>query len=105
MWVRSLSWENPLEEGGHGNPLQYSCLESPMDRGAWWATIHRVTQSWTPLKRFSTAQPRNLACHLGILNIQMIIKRHSILRESFFFWGGGGFISTPQNYTLKEWRP
>ena len=31
--------------GGHGNPLQYSCLESPMDRGAWWATVHRVTES------------------------------------------------------------
>ena len=27
--------------GGHGNPLQYSCLENPMDRGAWWATVHR----------------------------------------------------------------
>ena len=36
--------------GGHGNPLQYSCLENPMDRGAWWATVHRVTKSWT---RFS----------------------------------------------------
>ena len=32
--------------GGHGNPLQYSCLENPMDRGAWWATVHRVTKSW-----------------------------------------------------------
>ena len=31
--------------GGHGNPLQYSCLENPMDRGAWWATIHRVANS------------------------------------------------------------
>ena len=31
--------------GGHGNPLQYSCLENPMGRGAWWATIHRVTKS------------------------------------------------------------
>ena len=29
--------------GGHGNPLQYSCLENPMDRGAWWATVHCVT--------------------------------------------------------------
>ena len=28
--------------GGHGNPLQYSCLENPMDRGVWWATVHRV---------------------------------------------------------------
>ena len=31
--------------GGHGNPLQYSCLENPMDRGAWRATVHRVTES------------------------------------------------------------
>ena len=33
--------------GGHGNPLQYSCLENPMDRGAWRATVHGVAQSWT----------------------------------------------------------
>ena len=37
-------------EGGHGNPLQYSCLENPMDRGAWWATVHGVTKSRTRLK-------------------------------------------------------
>ena len=30
--------------GGHGNPLQYSCLQNPMDRGAWQATVHRVTE-------------------------------------------------------------
>ena len=35
--------------GGHGSPLQYSCLENPMDRGAWWATVRRVTKSWTRL--------------------------------------------------------
>ena len=40
--------------GGHGNPLQYSCLENPMDRGAWWATVHRVAKSQTGLKRLST---------------------------------------------------
>ena len=33
--------------GGHGNPLQYSCLENPMDRGAWWATVLGVTKSRT----------------------------------------------------------
>ena len=32
---------------GHGNPLQYSCLENPRDRGAWWATVHGVTKNWT----------------------------------------------------------
>jgi len=36
--------------GGHGNPLQNSCLENPMDRGAWWATVHSVAQSQTQLK-------------------------------------------------------
>ena len=39
-----------LPGGGHDNLLQYSCLENPMDRGAWWATVHRVAKSWTPLK-------------------------------------------------------
>ena len=33
--------------GGNGNPLQYSGLENPMDRGAWWATVHGVAKSWT----------------------------------------------------------
>ena len=36
---------------GHGNPLQYSCLENPMDRGDWQATFHRITKRWTQLKR------------------------------------------------------
>ena len=35
---------------GNGNPLQYSCLGNPMNRGGWWAVVHRVTQSWTGLK-------------------------------------------------------
>ena len=35
--------------GGHANPLQYSCLENPMDRRAWWAIVHGVTKSWTRL--------------------------------------------------------
>ena len=38
--------ERPLG-GGHGNPLHYSCLENPMDRGAWQATVHRVAKSQT----------------------------------------------------------
>ena len=39
--------------GGHGNPLQYSCLENPMDRGAWQATVYGVAKSWTRLKQLS----------------------------------------------------
>ena len=44
--VKSLGWEDFLEQE-NGNPLQYSCLKSPMDRGAWWATVHRVAKSLT----------------------------------------------------------
>ena len=40
--------------GGHGSTLQYSCLENPMDGGAWGATVHRVTKSWTQLKQLNT---------------------------------------------------
>jgi len=39
--------------GGHVNPLQYSCLKNPIDRGAWWATVHRVAKSWTWLRWLS----------------------------------------------------
>ena len=39
--------------GGHGNLLQYSCLENPMDKATWWATVHRVTKSQTQLKWLS----------------------------------------------------
>ena len=36
--------------GGNGNPLQYSCVENPMDRGAWWATVHGTAESQTQLR-------------------------------------------------------
>ena len=52
----SRSGRSPGE--GHGNPLQYSCLENPLDRGAWQATIHRVTQSQTQLKQLSVHSMR-----------------------------------------------
>ena len=42
--------------GGHGNPLQYSCLESLMEREVWWAIVHGIAKSQTRLKRLSTAQ-------------------------------------------------
>ena len=45
----SISGFGRSAEGGNGNPLQYSCLENPMDRGAWWATIRGVTRNWTQL--------------------------------------------------------
>ena len=55
--VRSLG-QKDSPGGGNGNPLQYSCLENSMDRGAWWATVHGVTKSQTQLSSHTTGQ-----CH------------------------------------------
>ena len=47
-------------EGGNGNPLPYSCLENPMDRGAWWATVHGISKNQT-----------GLSAHAGLPNCKM----------------------------------
>ena len=57
---------------GNGNPLQYSCLENPVDRGTWWAAVHGVAQSQTRLKRLSLhacmhALKKEMATHSSIL--------------------------------------
>ena len=49
----SISGSGTSPGGGHGNPLQYSCLENPMDRGACWATVHEIIKSQTRLKWLS----------------------------------------------------
>ena len=52
-YIRDMGWisgSGRSPGGGQGSPLQYSCLENPMDRGAWWATIHGVEKNWTKLK-------------------------------------------------------
>ena len=52
--VGSIPGSGRSPGGGHGNPLQYSCLENLMDRGGWQATVHRVTKSRTQRDRLST---------------------------------------------------
>ena len=51
--VSSIPGPGRSPAGGHGNPLQYSCLEKPMNRGVWQATVHRVAKSWTRLNQLS----------------------------------------------------
>ena len=53
FFLSFFSVYNTIDGEGSGNPLQYSCPENPMDRGAWWAAVRWVTQSWTWLKRLS----------------------------------------------------
>ena len=63
-------------EGGHGNPLQYSCLENPMDRRAWRATGHRVAKSWTGLKHIQALSEPQPAPALVFVDCT----------ELFYFW-------------------
>ena len=58
--------------GGNGHPLQYSCLENPMDGGAWWASVHGVAKNWTRLSDFTFtfhfhALEKEMATHFTIL--------------------------------------
>ena len=50
-----LLWNIPSMREGNGNPLQDSCLENPRDKGAWWAAVYGVAQSWTRLKWLSSS--------------------------------------------------
>ena len=52
LWGKWIFFYRSL---GNGTPLQYSCLENPMDRGAWWAAVHGVAKSQTRLKRLSSS--------------------------------------------------
>ena len=59
-------------EEGHANPLQYSCLENPIDGGAWWAAVHWVAKSWTQLSDFTFtfhfhALEKEMATHSSVL--------------------------------------
>ena len=62
-------------EGGHVNPLQYSCLENTMDRGAWPALVYRVAWSWTRLKRLSM----HTGAHTG--NVDGMAEKTSFQRQ------------------------
>ena len=53
--VGSIAGSGRSPGGGNGNPLQYSCLENPMDKRAWWAMVYRVTKSWIQVKRLSSS--------------------------------------------------
>ena len=53
-----LTYMQSTSGEGNGNPLQYSCLENPMDGGAWWAAVYGVAQSWTRMKRLSSSSSR-----------------------------------------------
>ena len=56
--VSSIPGSGRYPGAGNGNPLQYCCLENPMARGAWWATVHGVAKSWTRLSMHAKSKPQ-----------------------------------------------
>ena len=67
-----IIWGFPSSGEGNGNPLQYSCLETPMDTGAWWAAVHGVPKNWTRLNNLtfafhSHALEKEMAAHSSVL--------------------------------------
>ena len=70
--------------GGHGNPLQYSSLESPMDTGAWQATVHRITKSETWLKWCSIHTHTHTHTHLYSHNITLLIVQTARFRQEYW---------------------
>ena len=67
--------------GEHGTPLQYSCLENPMDRGAWRPAAHRVAKSWTQLKRLSTHR-RMTSCDVCFTSYSRDVSHLSSIKLS-----------------------
>ena len=65
----SVSWWGRAPGAGNDNPLQYSCLENPMDRGAWCDAVHGVTKGQTQLKQLSTHWSLNLGIQLEVKDV------------------------------------
>ena len=80
---------------GHGNPLEYSCLENLMDRGAWWATVHRVAKSRTRLKQLSTD-----TCILPLYKMLICLSHAFLFRSNHCSSGKIKFKRQAQ--TIKE---
>ena len=73
--------------GGHGNPLQYFCLENPMVRGVWWATIHQIAKCWTQMKQFS------MHPHIHLLTL-LYANDHSRHLECSIKWNSWKCLSS-----------
>ena len=82
IWVRSLGWEDAPGEG-NGNLLQCSCLENPMDREAWWVTVHGVANSRTQSTVWCTNEKNSRSVLSGT---EAMTHEWHLFRDG---WGGG----------------
>ena len=91
---------------GHDNPLQYSCLENPIDRGAWWATVHGVTKSQTWLSNLACTQHVHVYVYPMKYKNELSSEQEDIQRDFSSLWKqvsacGIFFISTEEIGLIK----
>ena len=72
---------------GNGTPLQYSCLENPMEGGAWWTAVYGVAQSWTRLKRLSSSSSSMLKIIGNFYTYnEVFVEEHYLIWQSTQFY-------------------
>ena len=95
---------------GNGSPLQCSCLENPMDRGAWWAALSGVVQSWTRLKRLSSSsnlytECQELSFEYSVYILALTIELTPWFSILFCHWEWANHVSQKPSfltYTVKR---
>ena len=85
FFLENIYWPTVYLGEGNGNPLQYSCLENPMDRGARWATVHGVAKSWTRLSNFTYLLTYCVSVS-GSLGIVELNKIHALRKLEICEW-------------------
>ena len=74
--VVSVPGSRRSSDGGYGYPLPYSCLENPMDREGWWATVHRVAKSWTRLSDLAWHIPKDFFATSFTISVYHVQKSY-----------------------------
>ena len=74
-------WSSRRSGVGSGSPLQYPCLENPMERGAWQATVHRTTKSWTPLSDYRFTSHFHMYTHMFFKEVNYIVHFRKISHQ------------------------
>ena len=98
---------------GNGNPLQCSCLENPRDRGAWWAAVYGVAQSWTRLKWLSSSSSSRMVtfpnleevafCRWPMCPSCALLSCHSsYMISGFALWGLCGFFCGDRSQCVQS---
>ena len=105
-WVGKIPWRRMW------NPFQYSCLENPVDRGAWWAMVHTVTNSWTQFYFNSTlnvwqnspvkpSSPGLLFIGRFLITESIFLLIISLLRLSISSWFSSGRLHVSKNFSTS----